>query len=138
MSAKSLSRAVQSWTPGPDLDRDPRPGVSPVEVPHYGTEVDDAAAIPTYLTGRIRSGLDMAAPTQQQTPTQDAFRQSLAQGRWQSDSAVGAHAQVYAMKGDGLGCVDVVRMEPVHNPDGCDYYADLGGQGARDYAARRP
>lgn len=142
MSSKAASYAFQGYSPGPDLDASPDPGDQTLApAGRYGTEVDPAAAAynpqQTYLTERIRNGLAGAAPTQQFTPDQAYFRGSLASGRWQSDGP--AHAYLYKMTGDpATGCVDVVRMEACSRPGAPDYYADLGGRGGIDYAARRP
>ena len=141
MSSKSRSAAFQGYTPGPDLDNSPAPGDQPKPARHYGTEVDpasDAANTPTYLTGRIQSGLQIGAPVQQFTPDQEFFRSSLADGRWQADYGVGAHAPVYHSRQDPItGAVDVVRLEPWHTDNGADQYLDLGGKGGIDYAAGR-
>ena len=129
---KAQSMGFTGYTPGPNGDTSPTAG-NQVNV------VTEAAQVPTYLTGMIRSGMTIAAPTQQFTPSQQWFRSSLASGRWQADPATGAHAYVNKMEQDPLsGAVDVVRMEAVSEQNGCDYYADQGGQGGRDYGIRRP
>ena len=115
MSRKSASLAFQGYTPGPD-----------------GATVQQ-----TFLTKRVRSGMPIGAPVQQFTPDQAYFRGSIAAGRWQSDGP--AHGYITRMTHDpATGCADTLRMEPCSRPGAPDYYADLGGKGAVDYAARRP
>ena len=118
---KSDSMAFSSYRPGPDGDVSPSPGLQ-FRMP-----------VMTYLSSMIGSALAAAVPTMQFTPDQQFFRDS-AGGRWQADYNTGAHAPLYQMKQcPNTGAVDVVRMEPC----GSDY-ADLGGLGGIDYAARRP
>ena len=127
---KANSMGVVAYSPGPDLDSGPAAGIQ-VRQP--------AAAIPTYLTARIASGMTTAAPVQQFTPDQQAFRNSVADGRWQADYNVGAHAPLYRMTQDpATGAFDVVYMDCYHSDNAADQYVDLGGQGGRDFAARRP
>ena len=118
---KSDSMAFSSYRPGPDKDVSPSPGLQ-FRMP-----------VTTYLTSMIGAALAAAVPTMQFTPDQQFFRNSAA-GRWQADYNTGAHAPLYQIKQcPNTGAVDVVRMEPC----GSDY-ADLGGLGGIDYAARRP
>jgi len=128
MSHKRHMAAFSTFAPGPDLDGSPAAGVQTVM---------PGSLVPTYLSTRITAGAPVGSATQQFTPDQSFFRGSLASGRWQSDSDV--HASVTKMTQDpATGAVDAVRMEPVHRDGAADYYADLGGKGGVDYAARRP
>ena len=58
---KAQSMAFTGYTPGPNGDTSPTAG-NQVNV------VTEAAQVPTYLTGMIRSGMTIAAPTQHFTP----------------------------------------------------------------------
>lgn len=119
MSCKAQAAAFSTFSPGPD-------GAEP------------KAPAPTFLSARIRSSMSQAAPVDQFTPQQNWFRSSIADGRWQADYGTGAHAPVYRSRQDkDSGAVDVVRMEPFHDPDGADQYLDLGGRGGIDYGAVR-
>ena len=139
---KARSMAFSNYSPGPDLDDSPMPGIqTKPPLGHFGVEVDDAASAyapsDSYLTRRIVSGMSQAAPTQQFTPDQAYFRGSAASGRWQSDGP--AHAQLYSMTRDAdTGAADIVRMEPLSRLGAADGWIDLGGKGGVDYAARRP
>jgi hypothetical protein len=83
---------------------------------------------------RMLSPLSMAAPVQQLTPNQRAFRDSVANGRWQADFDAGANSPANRMvMHDDAGTVDTIRMEA----DG-DQWIDLGGRGATDVAIGRP
>jgi hypothetical protein len=86
---------------------------------------------------RLTTSMAGAVPVSQFTPDQEYFRAN-AQGRWQADFDQGAHAPVNAIRQDGNGCTDVVKLEPDRNPNGPDTYIDLGGKGATDYAVRQP
>lgn len=117
---KAGTMAFSTFSPGPD-----------------GTTVE-GPQVPTYMTARIASPWSRAVGTQILSPRQEQIRTN-ASGRWPADSAIGAHAPVYALRQDpASGCCDVVGLEPVTNPGGIDFYADLGGKGGVDYGARRP
>ena len=86
---------------------------------------------PKGAQARLTSSMAGAVPVQQHTPDQQWFRDN-AEGRM-ADPAIGAHAPVNAMCHRGNGTVDTIRMEA-----NGDSYIDLGGKGARDFAAGRP
>jgi hypothetical protein len=140
---KCQASAFSTYSPGPDLDDSPAPGDQPTSpLGSFGTEVDPASAayLPqqTYLSRRITSGMSQAVPVAQFTPDQEFFRRSLADGRWQADYGVGAHAPVYRSIQDPVtGAVDVVRMEPWNDPSS-PQYLDLGGKGGVSYGVKRP
>jgi hypothetical protein len=75
--------------------------------------------------------MDHAAPVQQHTPSQQFWRDA-AKGRWAGDVVSGTHATAHHVKVHSDGTVDVVRLDQ----DGTDWI-DLGGSGARDFAAGR-
>ena len=126
MSAKSSALAFSGYTPGPDLDSSPDAGVQA------------KPPAPTFLSARIAKGFPIGAPVQQFTPDQEYFRRSVADGRWQADYGVGAHAPVYHSKQDPItGAVDVRRLEPFDDPDS-PQYLDLGGKGGVSYGVKRP
>ena len=143
MSSKASAAAFSTYTPGPDLDSSPEAGVQPRGIiSGGGVEVDPAASAytpqQTYLTARIRSGMAIGVPVSQFTPDQEFFRRSIADGRWQADYGVGAHAPVYHSRQDPItGAVDVRRLEPFDDPDS-PQYLDLGGKGGVSYGVRRP
>jgi hypothetical protein len=125
---KHRTMAVLGYTPGPDLDGSPNPG----------DQVVRPAMVPTYVQDRVVSGMDLAAPVQQFTPEQAAWRRSLANGRWPADYNTGAAHYLYQCRQDAAtGAVDVIRLD-CHTRAGDEQYLDLDGQGGRDYAARRP
>jgi hypothetical protein len=131
MSSKRYTLAFRGFTPGPDGDANPVPGVQ------VGPQV------PTDLTQRICDGMSYAAPVQQLTPTQQAFMRANADGRWPADYNTGAISYVHAaMQDPKTGAIDVIRMEPWTDDDAAvpvdPQYLDLGGRGGVDYAARRP
>lgn len=82
---------------------------------------------------RLLTPMSQATPVQQLTPNQRAFRDSIANGRWQADFDAGANAPANRMICHDDGTVDTVRMEA----DG-DQWLDLGGRGGVDVAAGRP
>jgi hypothetical protein len=82
---------------------------------------------------RLLSPMSLAAPVQQLAPDQRAFRDSVANGRWQADFDAGANAPANRMLHHADGTVDTMRMEP----DGQEWI-DLGGRGATDVAIGKP
>ena len=126
---KHRSMAFLGYTPGPDLDGSPT----------AGDQVVRPAMVPGYLHERIVSGMDLAAPVQHFTPDQNFFRRSLADGRNNADPSIGAAHYLYKTRQDPkTGAMDVIRLDPYTRLGSTEQYLDLGGQGATDYAARRP
>jgi hypothetical protein len=135
MSRKARLRAFSSYnqqagyTPGPDLDASPAPGIQ---------ADDDVYQYP--VARRISDGIAPAVPFSQLTADQHLFRsQAFGRDGGFADPGVGAHAHVRSITRDPMtGCTDSTQLEPVYNPQGRDYYVDLGGKGGVDYAAGRP
>lgn len=83
---------------------------------------------------RLTSAMDAAAPVQQFTPDQKMWRDTLGGGQWNADAHVGANVNANMIRQDPTtGCCDLIRMEPDNTE-----WIDLGGRGARDFAAGRP
>ena len=76
--------------------------------------------------------MSMATGTQQNTPTQEFFIQTNANGRWQADFNTNAQQVAYIHRRHADGTIDTIKAEPKF-----DEWLELGGIGARDVAVGR-
>lgn len=81
---------------------------------------------------RLTNPIWSAAPVQQLTPQQAYFRNTLGGGRSIPADYDAAHATCHQRRVHPDGTVDTVRLE-VHGGG----WLNLGGRGARDFAAGR-